>query len=153
MGFEIVGLHPDKEIGKSFSNNVWAWRPLWGYIAETCGDVLTVEEIKQGAWNNGFEFSKAKANKLAKRLYKLINSGRVDEWADRYVDALKRLPDEACPQCRSMASETVEKQQKGCWRCGGTGRVNASARAYQFSKENVRSFADFAQASGGFQVW
>jgi len=153
MGFEIVGLQPEKEVGKSFSNDVWYWRPLWGYIAETCWDILSEEEIEQGTWNDGYEYSRTKAMKLARRLYELLKSGKVDEWGRRYVRALDGLPDEKCSWCRGLASGELRKARGKCSGCEGTGRTKPFVCSYRFSKDNVEAFAEFAEASGGFQVW
>ena len=109
MGFEIVGLQPEKEVGKSFSNNVWHWRPLWGYIAETCRDILSEEEIEQGTWNDGYEYSRTKAMKLARRLYELLKSGKVDEWGrQRRLEAMKHKHHISKPIKRLMKKWTPQ---------------------------------------------
>ena len=98
MGFDLNGINPvikneapenkeDYEAlqrwykdnpGIYFRNNVWFWRPLWSFICKECDDILTINDAEKGSYNDGHRITKAKANKIAKRLKKLLENGEVD---------------------------------------------------------------------------
>ena len=99
MGFDLSGMNPnltrpepelppftertdadwkkfsdwqEDNCGVYFRNNVWWWRPLWSFVSGMCADILTEKDIESGSYNDGHGISKTKANRIAKRLFKLI---------------------------------------------------------------------------------
>ena len=150
MGFDLSGLNPnvtrpmpelpkfvdrteeqweeyhkwqDENCGTYFRNNVWWWRPLWNFVSATCDNILTEKDIEHGSFNDGHRISKTKANRIAKRLWGLINNGQVKEYEEGYKVHLD-----------SLSEDDWDK-------------------SYPFSEENVRSFANFCANSGGFQIY
>ena len=71
--------------GAYFRNNVWFWRPLWTYVSSVCYDILSVKDIERGSWNDGHKISKTKADKMAKKLYGLIEGGDVKAYESAYI--------------------------------------------------------------------
>ena len=94
MGFDLVGIKAKSEKGKYFRNNVWYWRPLWTYICDECDDILTVKEAEAGTYNDGVKITKAKAEKIAKRLQKRIDDGSVDLHKAGYDGTVEQVNDE-----------------------------------------------------------
>mgnify|MGYP003135800413 CR=1 FL=1 len=94
MGFDLVGTKARSEKGKYFRNNVWFWRPLWTYICSECDDILTVKEAEGGSFNDGVKISKAKAEKIAKRIQKRLNDGSVELHKAGYDATVEQVGDE-----------------------------------------------------------
>ena len=149
MGFDLSGMNPnltrpqpelppmtertdkhwekyhkwqDENCGTYFRNNVWWWRPLWHFVTGACDNILTEKDIEQGSWNDGHKICKTKADKIAKKLFKMIGSGQVKEYESEYKKYIKGLG-------------------KDDW-----------DKSYPFSEENVREFANFCANSGGFTI-
>ena len=149
MGFDLSGINPnvsrpepelppfpertdkdwekyhdwqEENCGTYFRNNVWFWRPLWNFISGVCDDILTEKDIEKGSFNDGHKISKTKANKIAKRLFKLIKNGDVNLYEKSRKEYLDGLNDKD-------------------WN-----------KSYPFYEENVRRFANFCANSGGFRI-
>ena len=149
MGFDLSGINPnvsrpepelppfpertdkdwekyhdwqEENCGTYFRNNVWFWRPLWNFVTGVCDDILTEKDIEKGSFNDGHKISKTKANKIAKRLFKLIKNGDVNLYEKSRKEYLDGLNDKD-------------------WN-----------KSYPFYEENVRRFANFCANSGGFRI-
>ena len=149
MGFDLSGLNPnlgspepelppltertdddwgayhklqEENCGVYFRNNVWAWRPLWHFVTGICDDILTEKDIESGSFNDGHRISEAKADRIAKRLFRLIKNGDVNLYEKSYKEYLDGLNDKD-------------------W-----------GKSYPFSVDNVRRFANFCANSGGFSI-
>ena len=183
MGFDLSGLNPnlarpmpglppkvdrtdedwetynkwqDENCGTYFRNNVWWWRPLWEFVTESCEVILTEKDIRHGGYNDGHKICKTKADRIAKKLFKLIKNGKVKEYEREYREELASLEQVDCDIC-----DATGKRQKPpiagagdykCNGCKGTGKVDDWAKAYPFSEDNVRQFANFCANSGGFEI-
>ena len=112
----------EENVGVYFRNNVWSWRPLWDFVYSVCHDILTEEDVQHGHSNSGHKISAKKANRIADKLYSMLNNGQVEEYEKTYKEKLSKLH---------------EKD----W-----------DRSYPFDKDNVRRFADFCANSGGFEI-
>ena len=112
----------EENSGVYFRNNVWFWRPLWHFVTAVCDDILTDKDIERGSWNDGHKISKTKADKMAKKLYGLIEGGDVKAYESAYIRHQSGLAE-------------------GNW-----------DKSYPFSEDNVRKFADFCANSGGFRI-
>ena len=149
MGFDLSGINPnvsrpepelppfpertdkdwekyhdwqEENCGTYFRNNVWFWRPLWNFVTGVCDDILTEKDIERGSFNDGHKISKTKANRIAKRLFKLIKNGDVNLYEKSRKEYLDGLNDKD-------------------WN-----------KSYPFYEENVRRFANFCANSGGFRI-
>ena len=149
MGFDLSGLNPnmtrpepklppfpertdkdwekyhdwqEENCGTYFRNNVWWWRPLWNFVSSTCESILTEQDIESGSYNDGHKISKTKADRIARRLFKLIRNGDVKGYESAYKKHLDSL-------------------NKDDW-----------DKSYPFSEDNVRQFANFCANSGGFRI-
>ena len=150
MGFDLSGMNPnmtrpqpklppfpertdkdweayhdwyEENCGVYFRNNVWSWRPLWHYVSSVCGNILTDKDIGSGTYNDGHRICKTKANRIARRLFKLIRMGNVKAYESAYRK-----------QQQSLSEDDWD-------------------RSYPFSEDNVRQFANFCLNSGGFEIW
>ena len=183
MGFDLSGLNPnvsrpqpelppmtertdddwgayhewqEENCGVYFRNNVWAWRPLWNFVTGVCDDILTEKDIESGSWNDGHKISKTKADKIAKRLWKLIEDDKVKEYEDEYKKDLASLEQVDCEICDATGKRQEPPKtgagDRECNGCGGTGKKDDWAKSYPFEEENVRKFANFCANSGGFRI-
>ena len=183
MGFDLSGMNPnltrpqpelppfpertdkdwekyhdwqEENCGVCFRNNVWWWRPLWSFVCNSCDDILTDKDIDGGSWNDGHKISKTKADKIAKRLYSMIDDGIVEEYEDRYKKDLDSLEQVDCEIC-DATGKRQEPPMRGagdveCNGCDGTGKKDDWDKSYPFSEDNVREFANFCANSGGFTI-
>lgn len=108
--------------GGYFRANVWFWRPLWGFVTAYCDDILTEKDILRGEYNDGHRISKTKSERIANRLYSMLDNGQIDRYEKEYKEDQEALPD-------------------GDWN-----------RHYPFDKQVVREFADFCANCGGFEI-
>ena len=183
MGFDLTGLNPnlvrpepelppfpertnedwelyhewqEESCGTYFRNNVWGWRPLWNFVTGACDDILTEKDMEAGCYNDGHKISKTKADRIAKRLWKLINSGQVKDYEDEYKAGLASLEQLDCDICDATGKRqeppSIGAGDVRCNGCHGTGKKDDWAKSYPFSEDNVRQFANFCANSGGFRI-
>ena len=86
MGVDIYGTvnedrlndrHEDGKEAPYFRSNWWYWRPLWDFLYEHAGDILTAREHELGHYNCGPLLDSDKTRAIAKRLRSLITDGSV----------------------------------------------------------------------------
>lgn len=142
----------DKNPGGYFRNNVWWWRPLWQYVAHSCSDLLTEEDIERGHYNDGHLIGSRKATAIGKRLLTLVASGQTAQWHKERQDYLDKLPDEQCEICKGTGVRNDKIVQGTCNACSGKGTRRPYEAEYPFSVENVQEFAQFAIESKGFRI-
>ena len=184
MGFDLSGMNPnlsnpqpelppmtertskhweqyhewqDENCGTHFRNNVWWWRPLWHFVCCSCENVLTDKDCEEGCMNNGHKICKTKANRIAKKLFKMINNGQVKEYEEGYKKELASLEQVYCDLCegtgrRNKPPESGAGDYMECNSCDGAGKKDDWAKSYPFSEDNVRKFANFCANSGGFTI-
>ncbi len=136
MGMDLYGLKPANSVGEDFYLNVWGWIPLWEYVASECSDVLTEKDIMLGASNSGHRISRTKATAIGRRLYRLLLAGKTQKYA-------KGLHRSTFSRSKAPALVNARKVAKA---------LGATAGPPELSVENVREFADFCLASGGFEI-
>ena len=153
MGFDLDGVKPTNDLGVYFRNNIWWWRPLWSYVCANTLNILTQKDRDMGSCNDGHRISKAKAEKIAKRLTELCNDGSVARYEKEYMDTLRAIPDEKCDLCKGTGKRNDLISKDKCNKCYGKGKIRPFETWYSFSKANVLSFAGFCQFSGGFRIF
>jgi hypothetical protein len=175
MGMDVFGQRPSAPVGQYFRNSVWTWHPLWDYCVAVAPDLTRF--VKHGHSNDGDGLHTAEeAVTLAVLLENSIASGHAAEYEQAYHAATAAMPDEPCKWCdasgircdavgqeHGMPDKLIEADaldphpragQRGwCNGCNGYGHVRPFAAAYDFSVDNVRRFAAFLRASGGFRIW
>jgi hypothetical protein len=82
--FEAKQKYEDNNPGIYFRNNVWWWRPLWDYVYSVCPDILGGGRYHGGHGNGGTEFSDKEAKEIAAQLFKEIENGDTDAYAELY---------------------------------------------------------------------
>ena len=146
----------DDNPGGYFRNNVWWWRPLWGFITVVCDDILTERDKEKGEYNDGYEIDEKKAKVISERLQLFIDNGDAERWGKERQETLDAQEDEECNICdgtgnRQEPPETGAGDVK-CNGCQGKGTVRPFNTQYPFDIENVQEFIKFAAQSGGFTI-
>jgi len=167
---DVIGRRPGSKTGEHFRNNTWWWHPLWEYCRHVapgvCDGVL-------GHTNDGDGLPADGARRLAGALRTELACGRTRVHAEKHraaTDALPRLP---CTHCRAsgiradmvgrdagMPKRPLDPERAArlgrahgwCNACDGEGTVAHWDAAYSFDEDNVRRFADFLDACGGFRI-
>lgn len=171
MGMDVFGNQPMNDKGEYFRNNVWWWRSLWEYCEEVAPELTS---NVNGHFNDGDGLDEDGAVALSNRLFEEIESGRTEAYEHAYNAALSKLPRHECEYCGGTGIRTDEVGLENgmptrelepymavltgrtvgyCNACQGEGMRDSFETNYQFSVDNVRSFAEFLQFSGGFQIW
>jgi hypothetical protein len=130
----LSALHKweEENVGTYFRNNIWHWRPLWGYVGHVCHDILSEEDYIACCHNDGYLIDGELADKIARRLSVELMSGKTAAYAAEYLEKQNALPDKKPADL---------KTGDAAW-----------GRHYPFSVENVANFQKFCAASGGFRV-
>lgn len=163
--YAIQEKHQESNPGEYFRNNVWGWRPLWGFVCEVCHDILTDKDVEGGCYNDGHEISKTKAIQIGNRLSKLIANGFVDE-TDREQSlsrakaiSYNEIIEEELEELKKEVEDKFNKKlvpaeypepYNSKWN-----EIYAKKKweaHYGFDRENVKEFALFCLESGGFQI-
>ena len=152
-GIYVSGVEPKSERGKSFGNNCWNWRPLWDFVFDQCGDVISEEDHRKGHYNDGHLIPREKSERIAQRLLALCANGRVLDVEREYKKQQEALPDEICDLCHGTGTRPDIVVLNGCNACHGKGARRPSDTYYPFSAENVLEFAEFCKDSGGFRIY
>ena len=169
MGMDVFGKREDTY----FRNNVWWWRPLWAYVGDVCD--LSEKDYQMGANNNGWFYSKKKANKIATTLFKEVKSKRTHDYMLSRNEHLESLPLKDCEHCNGTGTRTdiIDKENgcdmsnretsysHDCNACNSgysreeglpLGKVEDWETHYSFDVDNVRTFAKFCKESDGFEI-
>jgi hypothetical protein len=153
MGFDLNGLKPKNKKGEDFRNNVWWWRRLWDFVYQRNLDILTEDEYKSGHYNDGLKIDQKRAEIIAGRLHVLIDNGEAKMHEVDYKMKQDSLEDEECDLCHGTGFRNDKFVVGKCNKCHGKGKVRPFSTWYDFDEENVLSFAEFAENSGGFEIW
>jgi hypothetical protein len=172
MGMDVYGKNAQSETGKYFRNNVWFWHPLWDYCLDRHNDVICDHE-SAGHRNEGFGLDSEQALILGNRLLNEIENGATEEYRLGYYAKLADLPRTDCPHCGATGIRTdsvgddmgmltrpldeatailVGRTHGWCNGCDGVGTQEPWPCSYPFDIENVKEFAEFCIASGGFEI-
>jgi hypothetical protein len=137
MGMDCTGLKPANETGEYFHNTVWAWPPLWDYVTAECSDILSKQDIYRGQYNSGHKISRKKATAMGKRLPNRLRTRKTHAYAKR-VRRPGYLP--------------IESPILDAGRAVAEAVGDIATGKPAFYVVNVRKFADFCAASGGFEI-
>ena len=172
MGMDVMGKNARSEKGEYFRNNVWWWRPLWGYCLDIHPDLAG--KVEYGHSNDGDGLDGDDARDLGLRLIMDIERGTTAEYEQAYREQLASLPMEDCEWCGATGIRTDEvgvengmptqaleadvasivgRTHGYCNACGGYGKRESWLANYPFSVDNVRRFAEFLLDCGGFEIW
>tara|TARA_R110002020_G_scaffold131890_3_gene294726 strand:+ start:733 stop:1314 length:582 start_codon:yes stop_codon:yes gene_type:complete len=151
--FEETQVYEAANPGVYFRNNVWHWRPLWGFIChEIAPNILTETDKNSGEYNDDYVINAIKAIYIADRIDALDKEGILDEYEKDYTETISELPDEICQICQGPGFKVIENEKKECHNCNGKGQKPNFAKHYPFNADNIRNFAKFARESGGFRI-
>ena len=172
MGMDVYGKAASAEHGQYFRNNVWYWRPLWGYICTEFSE-LAGDDPEMGHYNDGYGLDADDATRLGHALLDAVESGKTEQFRLDYLKELAELPRTDCPHCEATGirsdsigreagmpdkalkpeiSSLVGREFGWCNGCDGIGTQEHFAHHYPFEVENVKAFGEFLLASGGFEI-
>jgi len=152
MGVSVYSVSATSPEGSSFHRNWWWWRPLWEYTQSVAGDLVA---NVNGDYNNGEGLDLEGSEKLAQVLFAHYASGHAKTWHEERLARLATLPKETCHVCdgNGVTLKTLPKKELSeCSICKGEGMVANSQNNYSFDPEDVREFAEFLKACGGFRI-
>lgn len=164
MGMDVFGKHPENEDGRYFRNNIWWWGPLATFLTETYPDLTAACTYWYSNDGDGLDAEGAKA--LAAAVQRDLDSGLVAKYAKDREEHLASLPLIECNLCAGTGIRTDEVGRSygfdvprdpltgkgGCNGCEGNGKVRPWGADSPFDVENVREFAGFLSACGGFEI-
>ncbi len=175
MGIDVFGLNPTAECGEHYRRNWWGWRPLANLVCTLEPELTSACESWQS--NDGDGLDAATSIELAKALKASIASGRVSRLIKARNKALAALPNEPCEFCagtgirsdgvgieqgqttRIVGADTGSKpdhprygQTGWCNGCNGRGHNRPLETNYIVTIDDVRKFANFLTACGGFEI-
>lgn len=151
MGMDVHG-----NTGNYFRNNVWWWRPLADLCQELAPEICAPCEHWHSNDGDGLDADGATA--LAELLEARLADGTVGRLLAERQQRLDTMPDAACTTCegKGQRSDALAIQhgwdKEPCNTCSGTGKVRPWETHYPQDEENVREFAAFLKASGGFRI-
>jgi hypothetical protein len=162
MGMDVYGKAPAEEVGEYFRRSVWGWHPLWTYVEDLHADLAV--KVQYGHTNDGDGLEAGDAAELARRLRHDVETGRVAAYVGQRNAELAALPDEKCNLCDETGARTDEvgrqygyDKPNGCNGCKNSpappGYKRPFATWYRLEIEDVAEFAEFLQASGGFEIY
>ena len=155
MGFDVHGNKKDSY----FRNNVWHWKPLWTYVAETCN--LSDKELEAGLYNDGYAISDIEANTISKTLFQELRANRTQSYNLAYKRRIENLPYVTCKFCSGTGTRNDDNVQGDCNVCNSErtrkagipiGKEKNWETNYSFDVDNVKEFAQFCAESNGFKI-
>ena len=158
---EAMQQHQDENPGVYFRNNVWWWRPLWDYVCETCGDVMSKEDMEAGCSNSGYEIDENTVYRMLIKLRIRIALGNHKRYEKEYKKWQKNLPLEDCSYCNQTGKRQWLEGKQDCNVCNTEytrkkgipiGKVKSWNCSYPFDAENVEQFVAFLEQSGGIRI-
>ena len=150
--FEDLHKFEGDNPGYYFRNSGWWWRPLWSYICdEVAPNILTAEDKERGEYNDHYLINAVKAIYIADKIDELDAAGELEAFEERYKTSQEALPKETCNICNGSGVRNDEYVKGKCNGCED-GMKESWAKSYPFEADNVREFAKFARASGGFEI-
>ena len=150
--FNDMNKFEEDNPGYYFRNNVWFWRPLWSYICEEVApNILTDEDKVRGEYNDSHLINAVKAIYIADKIDELDAAGELEAFEERYKTSQEALPKETCDICNGSGVRNDEYVKGKCNACED-GMRESWTKSYPFETDNVREFAKFARASGGFEI-
>jgi len=148
MGMDVIGMNPQDPAGEYFRRNVWGWRPIAAYVETMCQSVIPDGcSVQDWHYNVGYGLPVRAAVCLADLIDAQIQTGEAAEYIAQRDAELAALPDEPCECLANWV------QNGRCRRCDGRCTVRPMETWYVLELEDLRAFARFARASGGFEVW
>jgi hypothetical protein len=171
MGMDVFGKNPKNKTGEYFRRNVWGWRPLATLCVDLAPDTCAACEHWQS--NDGDGLEEDGAAELAGVLQKALKSGKVEQYLAAREEVLAAMPDEPCLLCdgsgirndplgrmHGMHKERITEpdnhprygQIGTCNGCNGVGHRRPLETWFELEVEDVREFAAFLKASGGFAI-
>jgi hypothetical protein len=136
MGMDVSGHNPTAKVGEYFHSNICWWHPLASYIQEMHPDLAS--ECKHWHTNDYDGLSSESAAVLGSRLLADIAEGKVAAYGEIHKHVGR--------------ADTLESQIAASIAEHFDGKVLKPGSDYRFSVDNVREFAEFCKASGGFHI-
>ena len=146
MGYDLYA-----ENGEHFQATIWRWSLLWEYVTQHCAAILSKEDIEKSDCTLERQITKEQALGIAECLDELLHQGRVAQHERAHKWYADNAPLQECRSCNGTGT-TDDQFRDVCHECGGDGCVPDARSWFLFCEENVREFAAFCRASGGFSI-
>ena len=175
MGIDVFGNNPTAECGEHYRRNWWGWRPLADLVCTLEPELTSACMSWQD--NDGDGLDTATSIELAKALKASIASGRARRLIKAREKTVSAMPNNPCQSCEGTGircddvgqahgfpnrmigtdTEATPKhprygQTGWCNGCNGRGHNPPSAAHYHVTIADVREFANFLAACGGFEI-
>ena len=172
--YEQKREYESKNIGIYFRANVWSWRPIWEMTERLCDDILTKEDFKRGAYNDGYLIDAMKADLIGQRLISLkgyIKKFCIDQKADFEIkNKFNTLMNESAtmylqiqrkmyPDIDLTAPMDLKKIDDNgrafqIWEMLGStfNGLQFGETSYWLDYDHIMHFAEFCKKSGGFRI-
>ena len=102
--------------------------------------------MEKGCWNNNETINKTKANKIAKRLQELIDSGEAKKF-ELEINKRYKKAKEHNNKVRKQYPQPIPPEKFNKY----FSKLNHNEN-YPFSVENVKEFIEFCENSHGFEI-
>ena len=132
MGYDIHGTDPTAPEGVYFRRSNLAFPPLAALCRELVPELA--EHSKYWTKTQGAGLTADMAAQFAGRLQQLIADGTVADYIGQLRAMLARVPDKTCEAC------------------GGTRRIQQLCAPRTLDEDDVKEWASFLRASGGFCI-
>lgn len=170
MGMDVYGKAATSEVGKYFRRSVWSWRPLADFILANAAEEAAACTYWHSNDADGLDAEGSK--RLAARLRHSLESGEAADWVKLRDAGLNAMPRERCRYCAGSGvrrdpvglnlkmpervCEGIDHPRRGllgrCNGCDGVGTCEPIDKSYSLEVNDVREFADFLEACGGFEI-
>ena len=150
--WDVKNEYEKETPGVYFRNNVWWWRPLWEYIINIAGNLLTPAQIQGGYENSCTQIPENITRAISRRLSHEISSGNHKKYEKEYRKYISELPLEDCQYCETTGQRQWDDGPEDCNACSGRGQRESFAASYPFDAENVENFRIFLEQSGGIEI-
>ncbi len=152
----MYGMNPKSDKGRHFRNNILWWRPLWNYLIHNCSDLLTENQLNSSHDWDFKDISEKQALLIAQRLNEHIASGKVETYSNIFEYIKGTSGPVPCTYCNGegvITKDYTNYKESDCDVCHGDRVISIISVFYYFSENNVKRFADFAQNSGGINIY
>ncbi len=137
---DVIGINPKAKVGEYYRANEAGWHPLANFILDYAPD--EAKPCKKWHTNDGKGLTATQAIKLADKLNALIADGTA-------ADALTAQD----PPIKNEQDDYSKAHQRRNMRSWGMVPGESGPRYEGLRLNDIREFACFSRASGGFQIW
>jgi hypothetical protein len=159
--FNLVGIHPVSDVGKSFSVNSNEYYPLWYLAIQSVMNRIDIDKKKMGlgyfsANEFGVEmkFSSFESKVIGAQIQLLLEDEALANMIINTMNSVGSGQADGmdCPFCKASGWICIdENQHMQCPFCVGFREISKHTEL-SISKEKINEFVEFLYHCGGFQI-